>query len=109
MMDDKPLNPARLVDAKYPCIGRVQLLPNSTSAWYLHQLPNGRVGAAVWLYECDDIPDSRKWRTVIVREWNNAESPVYVKPNCYLGPQCSVVTNEFFAQIAALPPKTQAA
>ena len=53
-----------------------------------------RIGAAVWLYEGSD----KMRRTIIVREWDNPNSEVYVQGNVRLGAQCSHVTNQLLEE-----------
>ena len=102
-MTGKPIGPASLVHAKYPHNGvKHPLVPDSSddyANWWEHVLPNGRIGAAVWLYEGSD----KMRRTIIVREWDNPNSEVYVQGNVRLGAQCSHVTNQFLDRLAALP------
>jgi hypothetical protein len=100
---------ATLVHAKYPHNGvKHPVVPeilDDFAAWYEHVLPNGRIGVAVWLYENTD----KMLRTIVVREWNNPKSDVYVQGGVHLGAQCSHITNKFLDQLAALPRPSGAA
>jgi|SRR3954447_10317455 hypothetical protein len=98
-LSDIPNNPAMIVHHKYPHTGVVHdLTPGGVGKWYEHALPNGRIAVTTWLYEGDDA----KRRTIIVREWNNPDSPVYVASNVYHAAQASHKTNEFLDKLAAL-------
>jgi hypothetical protein len=101
--DFAPYEPASLVHERYPHNGvRHALVPGSEATdWYEHTLPNGRIGACVWLYDSDH---DKRSRTIVVREWNNPTGEVYVRGGVHLGAQCSHVTNQFLDKLAALPP-----
>jgi hypothetical protein len=93
------LGPASIVDQKYPHTGVTHpLTPNNVNAWYEHRLPDGRIAVAVWLYESDDAYR----RTIIVRLWNEPDSPVLIRSNVALGRQASNVTNELLAELATM-------
>ena len=74
------------------------LVPDGCHNWYGFDLGNGRVGVATWLYEGDDAMR----RTIIVREWNRADSPILVRAHVWLGFPCNRVTDELLDQLKGM-------
>jgi hypothetical protein len=90
------LGPASIVDAAYPHTGVTHpFTPDNASAWYEHRLSNGRIAVVTWLYEGDDATR----RTIIVREWNNPESPILVRGNVYHAAAASHATVKMLAEL----------
>jgi hypothetical protein len=96
MSSTAQLGPALIVDAKYPHTGVTHpLTPNSTTSWYEHRLSDGRVAIVVWLYEGEDA----RRRTIVVRLWNDPDSPVLTAANVHHGAAASHMTNKLLAEL----------